>query len=388
LIHREAAECEQCAKLLRKEDKSISGAAEAPAAGREAPRMRSGSDADRREGRKGAGGRDDGAPIEEERIRAMREGSLPLERIAMLIRGLRHAGLCVLYQDRDLAVLLVENPFDSWPDSAAILAAGDRAIFHGTTADAVISAKRRVIETGQPERVEAHLTKGEYDCWYELSIEPDTDRRGHVRGIFVAAADITEHKRREETLRGLLAEVSHRSRNLLAIVQSILGQTMRLETDPVDFASKLRGRIQALAITQDIVTQANWKGAGFRHLASAQLDPFTEPSQFWLEIVGDDPQLLPNVALHVGLALHELAANSAAYGVLRNRSGALRVGIEAAAGRLRFEWDERHAEPVEPGHARFGSAVLTQVLPSATGGTATFEMNPDGVRYVLEMPRT
>ncbi len=317
----------------------------------------------------------------------MREGSLPLERIAMLIRGLRHAGLCVLYQDRNLDVLLVENPFDSWPDAAAIFAEGDAAIFPGPTSDLVISAKRRVIETGEAERVEAHLEHGGYDCWYELTIEPDLDAQGRVRGVFVAAANITEHKRREEVLKGLLAEVSHRSRNLLAIVQSIVGQTMRLETDPVDFAAKLRGRIQALAITQDLVTQANWKGAGFRHLAAAQLDPFTEPAQFGLEIGGDDPQLLPNVALHVGLALHELAANSAAFGVLRQRHGSLRLGIDVLDDRLRFRWDERHAEPVAPRDGRFGSAVLTQVLPSATQGVATLEIRPEAVRYVLDMPR-
>lgn len=317
----------------------------------------------------------------------MMEGSVPLERIAMLIRGLRHAGLCVLYQDRSLAVRLVENPFDSWPEAATIFALGDHAIFPAASADAVVAAKRRVIESGQPERIEAHLRKPPHDCWYELNIEPDSDVQGRIRGIFVAAANITEHKRREETLRGLLAEVSHRSRNLLAIVQSILGQTMRLETDPVDFAAKLRGRIQALAITQDLVTQANWQGAGFRHLASAQLDPFTEPSQFGLEIVGDDPQLLPNVALHVGLALHELAANSASFGVLRRRRGSIRLGMEASENGLTLVWDETHAESVTPGDARFGTAVLTQVLPSATGGRATLDMSPEGVRYVLEMPR-
>jgi two-component sensor histidine kinase len=349
--------------------------------------MRPGADADLA-ARSGAeyGEAPGAARGEGEQGRDMREGSLPLERIAMLIRGLRHAGLCVLYQDRNLAVQLVENPFESWPDVSTILARADSAIFSGPTTDLVVSAKRRVIETGKPERVEAHLAQGDYDCWYELSIEPDLDAQGRVRGIFVAAADITEHKRREETLRRLLAEVSHRSRNLLAIVQSIVGQTVRLESDPVDFAAKLRGRIQALAITQDLVTQANWKGAGFRHLASAQLDPFTEPAQFGLEIIGDDPQLLPNVALHVGLALHELAVNSAAYGVLRHGRGSLRVGIAVEADRLRFQWDERHAEPVAPGDGRFGSAVLTQVLPSATGGTATLEIRPEAVRYVLEMP--
>jgi two-component sensor histidine kinase len=317
----------------------------------------------------------------------MRETSLPLERIAMLIRGLRHAGVCVMYQDRDLAVKLVENPFSSWPDAAAIFALGDRAIFGPPVYDQVVAAKRSVIETGKPDRVEARLDRPPNDCWYELSIEPDIDARGRIRGIFVAAADITGHKNREETLRGLLAEVSHRSRNLLAIIQSIVGHTTRMEADPADFAAKLRGRIQSLAITQDLVTQANWAGTGFRHLASAQLDPFTEPSQFGLEIVGDDPQLSPNVALHVGLALHELAANSAAFGVLRQRRGSIKVGIFVEGGVLHLRWDEQHSGAATPGAGRFGTTVLTQVLPNATRGAASLRLAEGNVHYSLTMPR-
>jgi two-component sensor histidine kinase len=319
----------------------------------------------------------------------MREGTVPLERLAMLIRGLRHAGVCVLYQDSDLKVRLVENPFESWPDAATIFVHGDSAIFEPQSAAEVVAAKQRVLRTGRPERVEGHVCKGGYDCWYDVTVEADTDSSGRIRGLFVAAVDVTEHKRREETLRGLLAEVSHRSRNLLAIVQSILGQTMRLETDPADFAAKLRGRIQALAITQDIVTQANWKGAGFRHLAAAQLDPFTEPFPFGIEITGADPQLGPNVAQHLGLALHELAANSARYGVLRARKGRIVIGMVGEEdGSHLFTWTERHAEPVEPGDARFGSAVLTGVLPHATGGEARLDVSSAGVDYSLRVPRT
>jgi two-component sensor histidine kinase len=318
----------------------------------------------------------------------MRDTTPPLERIAMLIRGLRHAGVCVLYQDSELAVKLVENAFNSWPDPAAIFALGDSAIFGQPTAEAVIAAKRTVLRSGKADRVEARVVRGAFDCWYELSIEPDVDARGRIRGIFVAATDITEHKMREETLRGLLAEVSHRSRNLLAIVQSILGQTTRMEADPVEFSAKLRGRIQSLAITQDLVTQANWTGTGFRHLASAQLDPFTEPAQFDLEVVGDDPQLSPGVALHVGLALHELAANSAAFGVLRRREGSIRAGMIAENDKLHLTWKETHAVPVPPGPARFGTGVLMQILPSATKGVAALEINEAHVDYSLVMPRS
>jgi two-component sensor histidine kinase len=319
----------------------------------------------------------------------MHHGTPANDRIELLIRGLRHGGMCVMYQDRTLAVRMVENPFDSWPETATILAMGDRAIFDPDTAERVIAAKRRVLEDGQPERLEVQVRSRGLDCWYALNLEPDTGPRGAVRGIFVMASDITELKRREEALKRLLSEVSHRSRNLLAIVQSILVHTARLEAEPTDFAKKFRGRIRSLALTQDLVTQASWRGAGFRHLVASQLDPFADPAAYDITVSGPDAQLAPTAALHVGLALHELAANSMAYGVLATGEGRIAVALEDTGSGLRFLWSERHAVPVPtPGAARFGSAILSRALPQAVLGTARLEVSETGVDYSLELPES
>jgi two-component sensor histidine kinase len=318
---------------------------------------------------------------------AVQEGSAHLDRIPMLIRGLRHAGLCVMYQDRTLAVRMVENPFESWPAAATILAMGDRAIFDPDTAAEVIAAKRRVLASGVPERLEAGVRGRTDNCWYALNIEPDLGGSGMVRGLFVTASDITEIKRREETLKSLLSEVSHRSRNLLAIVQSILAHTARLESDPADFAAKFRGRIHSLALTQDIVTQANWRGAAFRHLVAAQLEPLTSAAVRDITVTGRDAQLAPTAALHVGLAIHELATNSATYGVLRHGRGTVKITMADAGSGLRFAWDERHDAPgAAPGRARFGSVVLSRALPQAVLGTARLDVDETGVRYALDLP--
>ena len=319
---------------------------------------------------------------------AMQEGSSALDRIPMLIRGLRHAGFCVMYQDRTLTVRMVENAFEIWPPPATILADGDRAIFDADTAERVIAAKHRVLGTGAPERLEAPVRRPGQDCWYALNVDPDVGPRGVIRGLFVTASDISDLKQREETLKGLLSEVSHRSRNLLAIVQSILAHTARLESDPSDFVGKFRGRIQSLALTQDLVTQANWRGASFRHLVAAQLDPFADPAAYQLTIAGVDAQLAPTAALHVGLALHELATNSATYGVLRTGRGAIAIALEDAGSGLRFTWEERHEGPGElPGRPRFGSAVLSRALPQAVLGTAHLDVTAVGVRYTLDLPQ-
>lgn len=317
----------------------------------------------------------------------MHKEQAPLDRVPMLIRGLRYAGLCVMYQDRALAVRMVENPFASWPSTAAILIAGDRAIFDTQTADRVIAAKKRVLEGGEPERLEVHLVSAGADCWYALNIEADVGARGLIRGIFVTSSDISEIKQREEVLKGLLSEVSHRSRNLLAIIQSILAHTVRLEGHPHDFATKFRGRIQSLALTQDIVTQANWRGAAFRHLVAAQLDPFAGVAKTDIKTSGRDAQLTPTAALHVGLALHELADNSATHGVLAAESGCISIGMDENDGGLNFTWLERHVKPVKPpSRPRFGSAVLSRALPQAVLGEARLDINSTGVDYSLHLP--
>jgi two-component sensor histidine kinase len=172
-------------------------------------------------------------------------------------------------------------------------------------------------------------------------------------------------------------------------VQSILAYTARIESDPADFARKFRGRIQSLAVTQDLVTQANWRGAWFRRLVAAQVDPLGRDGAAEVAVSGRDAQLAPTAALHLGLALHELATNSAAFGVLGRDAGEIAIGLEDVGEGLRFSWHERHAEPVQlPDRARFGTAVLSRVLPQAVLGTARLDVDPSVLRYDLDLPRT
>ena len=131
------------------------------------------------------------------------------------------------------------------------------------------------------------------------------------------AADILEMRRGIEiAMVSLMREVSHRSKNLLAIVLSIAAQTASHAGNIDDFLTKFRGRIQALAWTQDLVTESNWQGTSFQRLVLAQLAQGRgEPPQ-GIALDGDNPTLGPNAALHVGLAMHELVTNAAAHGAL------------------------------------------------------------------------
>ena len=319
--------------------------------------------------------------------------SSPQDRTEVLARALRGAGLCVLYQTRDLAVRMVENPPATWPSGEEIAARGDAAIFDAETAGRVIETKLGVIDTACPARMEVAIRAGGQARWYELHIEAD---RGEteagpsegvtVRAIIVSVSEITDRKRHEEAIRALLYEVSHRSRNLLAILQSVLGHTARGSDTVASFERKFRGRIAALAHSQDLITRSNWQGVRFHPLVERQLADFLGPDIHPPLMVGPDALVGPNAALYLGLALHELAANSARYGVFA-QGGDITIETDTTWDGHRMTWTEDLARPAtdEPGRG-FGQAILTQIVPRAINGRVEYQIAPRGIVYRIDWP--
>jgi two-component sensor histidine kinase len=313
------------------------------------------------------------------------------DRFRAMLRGLRLSGMCVLYQDRDLNILMVENAPDFWPSRQEMAAGGDYAIFDSKTADRTTAAKRAVLAGGDSVRLEVSVADNDEPRWFEMTVEPDDGHSTGVRGLYVSVVEITDIKHREQVLKTLLREVSHRSKNLLAIIQSIASQTARFSESMDDFLLKFRGRLLSLSQSQDLVTDSNWRGAKFSELLDMQLSRYASANEFAVTRHGADCFLTPNAALHVGLAIHELAVNSAAYGALADGNGSVTVELSRpndAAAHMTMVWSERlgHA-----GHgidtARFGSAVLEKVVPVALDSQAYYEIEDHLVVYRLDIPQ-
>lgn len=312
------------------------------------------------------------------------------DRFRAMLRGLRLSGMCVLYQDRELNVLMVENAPDFWPSRREIMAGGDHVIFDNKTAERVASAKKSVLAGGDSVRIEVSVLQNGEPRWFEMTVEPDDDHAGSVRGLYVTIIEITDIKHREQVLKTLLREVSHRSKNLLAIIQSIATQTARFSGSKDDFLIKFRGRIHSLSQSQDLVTASNWHGAKFSDLLGVQIARYLGGNEDNVTQAGDDCYLTPNAALHVGLAIHELAVNSAAFGALSDGNGSVSVELarHGDAGMIMI-WDERrHGGEHAVDRGRFGSAVLEKVVPSALGSQASYEISDDRVVYQVDIPRS
>jgi two-component sensor histidine kinase/PAS domain-containing protein len=219
----------------------------------------------------------------------------------------------------------------------------------------------------------------------------DRQRNGNAHRIINVATDITERKAAEAHQRFLLQELSHRSKNLLTIVQSIANQSLRNSKDQKDFQNSFNGRLSGLAASNDLLARGDWRGSSLRELIEFQLTPFIDLSSPQLEIHGPESVLAADASQAIGLALHELATNAVKYGALSSSQGRLSVSWAVdqspGAGGLKLDWRERGGPLViPPKHNGFGHVVIKRMIEQAVRGTVELDFAKEGLHWSLRAP--
>ncbi len=185
--------------------------------------------------------------------------------------------------------------------------------------------------------------------------------------------DITERKRSEEHVQLLMAEVNHRAKNMLAVVQAVASQTAKYG-DPATFSARLSERIEGLAAGQDLLVKNQWQGVEVADLVDLQLGHFKDLVGTRVLIEGPPAQLTAGAAQGIGMALHELATNAVKYGSLSNQDGRVSISWRVTAGPhpvFSMSWLEEGGPPVaEPARTGFGRLVIGRLAGAAVSGTA------------------
>ena len=207
------------------------------------------------------------------------------------------------------------------------------------------------------------------------------------------SAEVEVRKRHEEHANFVMHEVSHRSKNLLSIVQSMAGQIARRTDSFENFSSAFGSRLHAFAETNDLLVTDNWQGTDIRDLVRTQLLPFHNMGEESIVAEGPDLKLSPNAVQQIGLALHELGTNATKHGALSVSKGTVLINweIETHATRqcLRFTWKEIGGPRIEQARRDgFGKVMITKLVPKSLQGSASLEFEPEGVRWVLTAPST
>jgi two-component sensor histidine kinase len=211
---------------------------------------------------------------------------------------------------------------------------------------------------------------------------------GRPRMAFTAI-DISERKRGEEQRRLLVNELNHRVKNTLAIVQSLVLQTMRGAASMNEARAAVSDRLVALAKAHDVLTRENWESADLRDLLDSVLAPHQGRGRF--TIAGPAVRVNPSLALALALAIHELGTNAAKYGALSGEGGTVaitwEIAREADAPWLHLRWQEHDGPPVVmPTRKGFGSRLIEDSFSYSIGGSARIDYAADGVICIVRAP--
>jgi two-component sensor histidine kinase len=288
----------------------------------------------------------------------------------------------------------------SWTDSLYSIHQVDKQTFNAT-----VEGFAALVHPKDRERVSRAIERAlREDVPYELefrAVRPDgqviwlftnaivlRDGDGPVRMVG-ATFDITDRKHAEAQRELLLAELNHRVKNTLAVVQGIAHQTFKRTDASPEARRAFEGRLAALAAAHNLLTRASWEQASLEHLTAEALQVRAVNEQR-LSFSGPRVHLQPKQALAIAIALHELCTNAMKYGALSNETGSVAFEWHRTDGsppRLTMVWREQGGPVVSPPARRgFGSRMIERALAQDLKGDVTMDFRPGGLVCTIDAP--
>ncbi len=275
--------------------------------------------------------------------------------------------------------------FDEWKGTGWLNA------IHPDDRAHTLAAWREAVESKGTYRVEYRLqhVDGSYR-WTNAQGVPLLDEAGDVTEWVGMNEDITPRKRAEEHANLIMRELSHRTKNLLAVISSLARRTFGVSRDPKTQAADFVDRIHGLARSHDLLVRADWRGVSLCDLVHSHLEPFGFDAER-ITVEGPDIEVKPEAAQSIGLALHELATNAIKHGALKTANGRLAISWQLGQidgmPSLKLEWREDTMPMAEaPKSAGFGRLMLEQLVGAAVSGTTVYELTKKNVIWQLNAP--
>jgi PAS domain S-box-containing protein len=326
--------------------------------------------------------------LESEQRRLGHEVRTTLQRYEL---ALRESKVTVFTQDRNLLYTSISNPIAGL-GVEEIIGGTDEKILEAESLVAVGALKQAVLDTGTPKDTDVSIRFYARDVrWYHLHVEPLRDVTGAITGLIGTAIDVTTRKEDEAHLRLLMREITHRSKNLLAVIQAMARQTARHTNSTEVFLEQFDSRLQALAASHDVLIEEGWHGASLGELVALQLKRLLDSVINQIAVDGPTVLLKPEAAQALGFALHELAVNAKKFGALSVPGGRVTISWcrvpQPEGDSVDLRWVERNGPAVSaPVHRRFGSMIIERHLAHAINGTVQLSFPPDGAVCDVHIP--
>ncbi|MBB4251931.1 PAS domain-containing protein [Rhizobium sp. BK008] len=223
--------------------------------------------------------------------------------------------------------------------------------------------------------------------WNRLHLSPVHGDDGQILYFFGSQIDITEYRRieaLEASEHRLLREVDHRTKNVLAIVDSIV--RLSNAEDPALYAASIQHRVQALARAHALLAERRWTSISVEELVRQQVTPFAAARA---SFSGPDIRLPAPVVQPLALVFHELAVNAARHGALAAARGTLSISWKPGplGTGLTIRWQELGIG-IAPKSAKrgFGTVIVGAMVEKQLEGRIKKSWVNEALLIDIEIP--
>jgi PAS domain S-box-containing protein len=273
---------------------------------------------------------------------------------------------------------------------------GWNGMFHPDDQARAWEAWRHSLETGDPYYIEYRLRhrSGEYR-WVLGQALPIRDAAGNIVRWFGTCTDINETKLAQEEREVIAQELSHRIKNIFAVIGGIVALAARTYPEASGLATELRARIISLGKAHDFVRPHSRASAphgnpnSLRQLIAELMAPYRVAGEDRIEIAGEDAAIDEGAATPLALVFHEFATNAAKYGALSKPDGHVRIELATGGEAVQVTWRELGGPPGPLSDKQgFGSRLISLSVEGQLRGSLTREWGPEGLVATLVIPVT
>ena len=244
------------------------------------------------------------------------------------------------------------------------------------------------LETGEPYEVEYRLRRhdGVYR-WMLGRALPVRDDDGKIVRWIGTCTEIHESKQHAEQAELLNRELSHRIKNIFAVVLGLLSLTARSRPELREATGEIMGRVAALGRAHDFARPHSELSLpevpedGLCGLIGQLLEPYQSADGDRISVQCDHLQVDDKGATPIALVIHEMATNSAKYGALSNETGTVTIVGRVDGDMVELDWREAGGPPIHgaPERKGFGSELASLSIERQLGGTIEREWKPEGL---------
>jgi PAS domain S-box-containing protein len=268
-------------------------------------------------------------------------------------------------------------------------------VFHPDDQARAWTVWRHSLSTGDPYQIEYRLKHfdGTYR-WVLGRALPIRDEAGAITRWFGTCTDIHEQKLALEEREIISQELSHRIKNIFAVISGLIAFASRTYPDFAPISSDLRARITALGRAHDFVrphsaqSRPSSQQDSLRGMLGELFLPYQLSSGERIRIEGPDVPIDDRSATPIALLFHELATNASKYGALSVEHGQVTLSLAREDNRVAIRWRECGGPIVqEPqGSAGFGTQLIELSAVRQLGGTIARTWAPEGLEVCLLLP--